>query len=161
MHFRVRVEREPFADEGQPIREIECAKACAGIIAAVFGVATGRRQADKTLQKSVNGYGRVSLAAPDHRALKAEFQIFRGSEADLLNVYPGIAWIDYVGQIEIQAAGIDRIGHIGMPMKPTDQEVVAERPCNPGEQWNVQRLDAIDAEGVDILGVVGVGHPAA
>jgi hypothetical protein len=32
VHFRVAVEREPFADEGKPVREVECAKAGAGIL---------------------------------------------------------------------------------------------------------------------------------
>jgi hypothetical protein len=32
MHFRVGIEREPIADEGQPVREVEGAKAGARIV---------------------------------------------------------------------------------------------------------------------------------
>ena len=34
MHLRVRIEREPIADKGQPVGEVEGAKARAGIVGA-------------------------------------------------------------------------------------------------------------------------------
>ena len=84
----------------------------------------------------------VALAAPDHGALEAELQVRGGPEADLLNVYPGI-----VG--------------IGVAFQRSNQKLIAEGAGEQGEQRNLQRFDAVDAEGVDIFGVVGVGHAAA
>ena len=42
--------------------------------------------------------GEWPFAAPDHGALKAEFEVFGGPEADLLDMHPGVAGIDHVGQ---------------------------------------------------------------
>ena len=86
--------------------------------------------------------GLVALAAPDHGALEAELEVLGGPEADLLDVHPGI-----VG--------------IGVAFEGADQKLIAEGAGENGEQRNVQRLSAVDAEGVDIFRVVGVGHPAA
>ena len=40
--FRIGVEGEPIADEGQAVGEVECAEAGAGISGAVFDVRLGR-----------------------------------------------------------------------------------------------------------------------
>src|ERR1035441_3643001 len=142
MHFRVRVEREPFADEGQPVGEVEGAKARAGVVGAVLDSRAWGGKAKERLQEGVEGDGLVPLATPDHGALEAEFEVFRGPEADLLDMRPG-------------AEGI------GVAFERADQKIVAEGAGEPGEQRNVERLDAVDAEGIDVLGVVGVGHAAA
>jgi len=76
MHLRVRIEREPFANEGQPVRKIESAKARAGIVAAILGRATGRGHTDKALQKGADGDGRVSLATPYSRCARTRIQDF-------------------------------------------------------------------------------------
>src|ERR1039457_1173570 len=139
MHFRVRVEREPFADEGQPAGEVEGANARAGVAGAVLDSRAWGGKAEERLQEGVEGDGLVPLATPDHGALEAEFEVFRGPEADLLDMRPG-------------AEGI------GVAFERADQQIVAEGAGEPGEQRNVERLDAVDAEGIDVLGVVGVGH---
>ena len=69
-------------------------------------------RAEKALQESVDGDRPVALAAPDHGALEAEFEILRGPEADLLHVHPGVAGIDHVGRA--CHSGCQR-RHIGVP----------------------------------------------
>jgi hypothetical protein len=86
--------------------------------------------------------GLVALAAPDHGALEAELEVRGGPEADLLDVHPGV-----VG--------------IGVAFQRSNQKLIAEGAGEIGEQRNVQRFSAVDAEGVDILSVIGVGHAAA
>ena len=83
----------------------------------------------------------VVFAAPDDGALEAEFQILRGPEADLLHMDPGVDGIDVAPE-------------------RTDQKLIAEGAGEAGEPRNVQRLDAVDVEGIDVLGVVGVGKGA-
>ena len=103
----------------------------------------------------------MALATPDHGALKAKFKVIGGPEADLLDVYPGVARIDHVGDACRWVGFVRWIGHIGVPAEFADHKIVAKRPGEQGEQWNVERLDAVDAEGIDVFGVVGVGHAAA
>ena len=86
--------------------------------------------------------GCVVPAAPDYGALETKLEVRQGPEADLLDMDPGI-------------------DGVGVAFERADEEVVAERAGEPGKKRNVQRLDAIDAEGVDVLSVVGVGHAAA
>ena len=52
----------------------------------------------------------MALASPDRRALKAELKILGWPEADLLDMDPWIAWIDYVGQIRSKPPGFDGLG---------------------------------------------------
>src|ERR1019366_4148017 len=96
---------------GQPVREVEDAEASAWVKAAVFDCGAGRGKAEKTLKKCVNGDGAVSLAAPDRRAFETQFEVFRGPEADLLDMDPGVAGIIRVRQIRRGFGDIRRIGH--------------------------------------------------
>ena len=63
VHLRVGVEREPIADKGQPVGEVEGAKARAGIVAAFLDLGGRRGGAEETLQEGVEGDRRVALAA--------------------------------------------------------------------------------------------------
>jgi hypothetical protein len=51
MHFRVGIEREPFADEGQPVGEVEGAKARSRVVAAVFAPVRGEAKLKKLFRK--------------------------------------------------------------------------------------------------------------
>ena len=84
----------------------------------------------------------MPLAAPDHGALKADLDIHGWLERDLLHVYPG-----FVG--------------VGMTLEATDEKVVAEWPGNSRQAGNAKGFDAIDAEGIDVLGVVAPREGAA
>ena len=89
MRLRVRVEREPIADEGKPVGEVEGAKTGAGIVAAVLDRSAWGDKAEERLQEGVEGDWLVAVAPPDHGALKAELEVLRGPEADLLDMRPG------------------------------------------------------------------------
>ena len=102
----------------------------------------GGRQTEETSQKSVEGDRLVALAAPDHSALEAEFQVLRWPKADFFDMNPGI-------------------DGVGVAFQRPHHEIIAERAGDPGKPRHIKRFDAVDAEGVDILGIVGVGHGAA
>ena len=85
MHFRVRVEREPVADEGKPPGKVKGAKAGAWIPGAVFDCRIGCGQAKEALKKTLDSNRFVVLASPNHRALEAELDVAVRLEADLLN----------------------------------------------------------------------------
>ncbi len=141
VHQRVKIEREPVAEAGKAVVEVECAKARAGIIGAELYRCSRRSQAEEPLQKRMEVDRLVIFAAPDDGALEAEFQVLCGAEADLLHMDPGVDGIDVAA-------------------KRTDQKLIAKRAGEAGEPRNVQRLDAVDVEGIDVLGVVGVGKGA-
>jgi hypothetical protein len=58
----------------------------------------------------MNRDGLVTLPTPDRRALEAELKIVGGPEADLLDVYPWIARIDYVRLSWVEPSGFDGLG---------------------------------------------------
>ena len=96
------IEREPIADEREPVGEVKGAKARPRIIIAkLVDRADAGGRAEEASQKTVNRDAFMALAAPDHGALEAEFEVFRGPEADLLDVDPGVARINHVRQIRI------------------------------------------------------------
>src|SRR6185437_6525900 len=68
--LRVAIERKPVAHEWKAIGEVERAKTCAGIAAAIFDRAIGRRQAKKAFQETVDGNRDMPFASPDHGALE-------------------------------------------------------------------------------------------
>ena len=139
MYLRVGIKRQPLANERQPVGEVERAKARAWIVARKLYCLAWRRKTEKAFQEIVQRDGPVVNTAPDHTALKSEFQVFSRPEADLFHVDP---WVDW----------------IGMARERPDHKVIAEGASNIRKSRNVQRLDSIDAERVDILGIIGVGH---
>ena len=106
----------------------------------------------------MNGNWPVALSAPDDRAFKAEFQVLCRSEADLLKMHPGVAWIDH---IRLPGTGIRRIGNVRVAVQTTDHEFVAKRSCHVRQPGNVQRLNPIDAERIEVLSVIGIRKSAA
>ena len=158
VHLAVGIEGEPLAQEGQPVGEIEGAEACAGIVGAELLVCGRRGDTEEALQKRMQSDWPMAFSAPDDRALKAEFQILCRSEADLLKMHPGVARIDHVG---LSCTRIRRIGNVRVAVQTTDHEFVAKRSGHVGQPGNVQRLDAIDAERIDVLGVIGVRKSGA
>ena len=48
-----------------------------------------------------------------------------------------------------------------MAFERPNQKLIAKRAGEIGEQRNIQRFSSVDAEGVDIFGVVGISHAAA
>jgi len=79
-------------------------------------------------------------------------------EANFLDMYPGMRRI--YPRFGVLKAPRSRLRHVGVPSQRSDQKIVAEGSGEAGKQRNVQRLDAVDVEGVDVFGVVGVGHGA-
>lgn len=88
----------------------------------------------------------MSLATPDHSALKAEFKVPGGTETNLFDMHPGVARIDHI-------AGPCRgwVRDIVVTGKRADQEFVTEGTGDYRESGNVERLDAVDAESIDVL----------
>ena len=84
----------------------------------------------------------MALSSPDDGTLEAKLKVFGGPEADLLDVNP-------------------RIVGIGVAFERSNQKLIAEGAGEQGEQRNVQRFDSVDAEGIDIFRIIGVGHAAA
>ena len=56
---------------------------------------------------------------------------------------------------------VGRIGHKGVAAQRANQKLVAERPGQPREQGNVERLDAVDFEAIEILRIIGKRHARA
>src|ERR1700677_3799698 len=70
---------------------------------------------------------------------KSKFEVSRRLETELLCLYPGFIWINPAFQI-------------------TQKSLVAEGTGKPGKEWNVKRLNAIDAKCIDWFGIIAPGH---
>ena len=114
MRFRVAVERKPFPDIGESVRKIEGPKAGAGILWAELDWTIWCGKAEEALQEGVDVDGLVILAAPDYRALEAQFNVLGWSKAHLLHMHPGI---------KRKRVPLERAGH----------ELVAEGAGNSGK----------------------------
>src|SRR5579872_2570739 len=161
MHLRVRIEREPVANERQAVAEVEGTKAGTWIVAPVFTISGWRRKAQKTLQEGVNRNRCVPLPSPDRGALKSKFKIVRRPETDLFQMFPWVSWIDHVGKARVAAIRICWVRHVSMASELSDQKLITKCTGDPGEQRNIQRLDAIDVERINILGIIGISHTTA
>ena len=151
VHFAIGVEREPVAEVREAIGEVESAETSTGVVAAILDLSAWRRKAEEAFEKGMQSNRSVALAAPDHGAFKAEFEILGGTEADLFKVHPGVAWVDH---IELIWTGIPGVGHISVAMETADEELVAKWSGDIREARNMQRLNPIDAERVDIFRIV-------
>src|SRR5579871_5094320 len=81
--------------------------------------------------------------ASEHDApLKAKLEVARWGEREHFRVHP-------------------RMIRRGVPFEAPIEEVVAKRTEHPGEIADVKRFDTIDAEGINVLRIVGPGHCAA
>lgn len=143
----VGVESDVVAEKRQTPGEAEVAEAGAGIVARVLLGGGGVIDVEEALEEGVESDGLVArgaraLAAPDDAALEGELEVGGGAEGEHLRVHPGI-----VGD--------------GVAFEGANEEVVAGRTQDAGDERDVERLDAVDAEGVDVLGVVAIGHGSA
>src|SRR6185312_1895293 len=152
---RVGVERDVVAQEGQAPGEVEGAPASAWVVPAQFFSESGVVDVEKALQEGVQryrfvagGYREVRLyttvtfAAPDDGALKAKLKVRRGRECEHLRVHP-------------------RVFRTGMAFQRANEEVVANGTEERREIRDVPGLHSVDAEGVDVFGVVAPPHAAA
>src|SRR6202048_2838208 len=103
--------------------------------------------------------GRVSFAAPDHRALESKFKVIRRAEADLLHVHPRSAGSDGIDRIGF--GRIQRVGDEIVAVETPYQELVTEGTRNARKQRHPKWLHAVDLESVNVLGVVGVSERPA
>ena len=142
VHQGIRVKSQPVSQVGQSVGEIEGPQARAWIIAREFFSTGDILKAEEAVQERMQGDGRVPFASPYGEAIESELEIAGRFEADLLHVDPRIVWI----RVSLQAA---------------HEEVVAEWAGNAGKTGNIQRLNAIDLEIVNILGVIAPQHGCA
>ena len=128
---RVTIERKPVTDKWKPIGKVETAEACARIVPAKLDRGYAGSQAYETLQKGVQGDGRMAFTAPKRGTLKSKFEIVSGSKADLLDMYPGISWIC---DVRLIGRRIRRVGNQRVTAQRPHQELVTKRPRDPREQ---------------------------
>ena len=86
--------------------------------------------------------GYVALAAPDDGSLEAELKVVGRAQGKHLRVHPGVV-------------------RKGVALERADEEVIAQSAEEVAEVGDVHRLDAVDAERVDVFGVVAPGHGTA
>ena len=142
MVFGVGVQRRPLANKRQAIAEVESTEACARIIAPQLLANIGVIGVEEALKKSMNGNGFMTLAAPDHRPLKPEFKI--------------------VGRLEAEAFGVGIVGVWGsVAFETADQEFVTHGSQNLRDEGNIKRFDSIDAEVINVFGIVAIAHASA
>src|SRR5665213_2922682 len=138
----VGVEGDVVAHKREAPGEVEGAEAGAGVVAADLFGEGGVVDVEEALEEGVDGDRSVALAAPDDGALEAELEVRCGSECEHFGMDPGV-----VG--------------VGVALQGADEEGVTDGSEDSGEIRDVPGLDAVDAEGVDIFGVVAPGHAAA
>ena len=90
----------------------------------------------------MEGDRHMAFASPDCGAVKAYFDVGCRLEADLLQVIPGVV-------------------RIRVPLQAADEKLIAKRPGQTGQQGHIERLGAVDLEGVDVLGIVAVEEASA
>ena len=89
-----------------------------------------------------NRDGRVAGTAEDNGALETELKVDCWAEREGFGVDVGVI-------------------RVGVALEAAVEEVVADGTEEAGDEWNMKRLDAVDAERVDVLGVVGPCQGAA
>src|SRR6202008_174373 len=114
--------RKPLAHVGEAVGRVEGAEARARVIAPQLLGSRRGRQRGETLQEGVDGDGAVSLAAPDDSALESNFDVFGWAKANLFEMHPGIARVNYVLLIR---PWIERVRNISMSVQSANHELAA------------------------------------
>ena len=135
MHFGIQILRQPIAQKRQPIGVVESTEARPRIFARVLDRNGYILEAPEAMPERAQRNRFVSLAAPDICARESKFKIARGLKLEFLHVHPGVV-------------------RVGMPFQTADDKFIAHGANKVREQWDMQRLYAVDAERIVILRVV-------
>ena len=139
MRDGVGVEGCVATDEREAVGEVERAEACSWVVAGVLLGRAGIVHVKEAVEELGDGDGRVACAAEDDGALEAELEVD--------------------GRAEGKGLSVDiRMIRRGVALEAAVEEVVAYWAEEAGDEWDVHRLDTVDAEGVDVFGVVRPCH---